>query len=134
MTDAVPLAEAARRVGVTPATLRRWAKAGVIEVGNNVQAIFGTQADALKTDINDALAGMPPAAVAVAVAERPVADATSATTKTRAATTKDFDVLAPVPGAVVALDPQAVQFGGDPIRPRRELVERRRTCDCVRRH
>ena len=25
-------------------------------------------------------------------------------------------------------------LGGDPIRPRRELVERRRTCDCVRRH
>ena len=37
-------------------------------------------------------------------------------------------------GAVVALDPQAVSLGGDPIRPRRELVERRRTCDCVRRH
>jgi hypothetical protein len=37
-------------------------------------------------------------------------------------------------GTFVALDPQAVQSWGDPIRPRRELVERRRTCDCVRRH
>lgn len=31
MSDTVTLAEAARRVGVTPATLRRWVKAGVIE-------------------------------------------------------------------------------------------------------
>jgi PTS system N-acetylglucosamine-specific IIC component len=27
----------------------------VIEVGNNVQAVFGTQAEALKNDINDVL-------------------------------------------------------------------------------
>src|SRR4051794_18570013 len=30
MSDGVSLAEAARRVGVTPATLRRWVKAGVV--------------------------------------------------------------------------------------------------------
>jgi adenylate cyclase len=35
MSETVTLAEAARRVGVTPATLRRWVKAGVIEADGN---------------------------------------------------------------------------------------------------
>jgi PTS system N-acetylglucosamine-specific IIC component len=34
----------------------------VIDVGNNVQAVFGTQAEALKNQINDALSDAPPAA------------------------------------------------------------------------
>ena len=42
--------------------LKQLGAAGVIEVGNNVQAIFGTQADSLKSDINAALAGPSPAA------------------------------------------------------------------------
>jgi N-acetylglucosamine PTS system EIICBA or EIICB component len=40
---------------VDQARLRALGAAGVIEVGNNVQAVFGTQAEALKTEINDAL-------------------------------------------------------------------------------
>jgi PTS system N-acetylglucosamine-specific IIC component len=35
--------------------LRLLGAAGVIEIGNNVQAVFGTQAEALKSEINDAL-------------------------------------------------------------------------------
>lgn len=35
--------------------LRALGAAGVIEVGNNVQAVFGTQAEALKNEINEAL-------------------------------------------------------------------------------
>ena len=35
--------------------LKSLGAAGVIEVGNSVQAVFGTQAEALKNDINDAL-------------------------------------------------------------------------------
>jgi PTS system N-acetylglucosamine-specific IIC component len=35
--------------------LRLLGAAGVIEIGNNVQAVFGTQAEALKNEINDAL-------------------------------------------------------------------------------
>ena len=31
----------------------------MVEVGNNVQAIFGTQADALKNDINNTLVANP---------------------------------------------------------------------------
>jgi PTS system N-acetylglucosamine-specific IIC component len=35
--------------------LRGLGAAGVIEVGNSVQAVFGTQAEALKNEITDAL-------------------------------------------------------------------------------
>ncbi|WP_116113449.1 PTS transporter subunit EIIC [Austwickia chelonae] len=40
---------------VDKARLKVLGAAGVIEVGNNVQAVFGVQADALKSDINAAL-------------------------------------------------------------------------------
>ena len=40
---------------VDQARLKSLGAAGVIEVGNNVQAVFGTQAEALKNDINDVL-------------------------------------------------------------------------------
>ena len=40
---------------VDQARLRSLGAAGVIEVGNNVQAVFGTQAEALKNDIKDVL-------------------------------------------------------------------------------
>ena len=40
---------------VDKARLKALGAAGVIEVGNNVQAVFGTQAEALKNDIKDAL-------------------------------------------------------------------------------
>ncbi|MDT5340383.1 MAG: N-acetylglucosamine system or component [Mycobacterium sp.] len=40
---------------VDQARLKSLGAAGVIEVGNNVQAVFGTQAEALKNDITDVL-------------------------------------------------------------------------------
>jgi PTS system N-acetylglucosamine-specific IIC component len=40
---------------VDQARLRSLGAAGVVEVGNSVQAVFGTQADALKNDIKDIL-------------------------------------------------------------------------------
>ena len=40
---------------VDKARLKALGAAGVIEVGNNVQAVFGTQAEALKNDIKDVL-------------------------------------------------------------------------------
>jgi PTS system N-acetylglucosamine-specific IIC component len=40
---------------VDQARLKALGAAGVIEVGNNVQAVFGTQAEALKNDITDVL-------------------------------------------------------------------------------
>jgi PTS system N-acetylglucosamine-specific IIC component len=40
---------------VDQARLKSLGAAGVIEVGNSVQAVFGTDAEALKNDINDVL-------------------------------------------------------------------------------
>lgn len=47
--------EVADPTKVDQARLRALGAAGVIEVGNNVQAVFGTQAEVLKNEINDAL-------------------------------------------------------------------------------
>ena len=47
--------EVADKTKVDQARLKALGAAGVIEVGNNVQAIFGTQAEALKNDIKDIL-------------------------------------------------------------------------------
>lgn len=47
--------EVADKGAVDAAALRALGAAGVIEVGNNVQAIFGTQADGLKDEIRAAL-------------------------------------------------------------------------------
>ena len=65
--------EVADKSKVDQPRLRALGAAGVIEVGNNVQAVFGTQAEALKNQINDAIAGAPPAAAA-APAAAPAAD------------------------------------------------------------
>ena len=47
--------EVADPTKVDQARLKSLGAAGVIEVGNNVQAVFGTQAEALKNDITDVL-------------------------------------------------------------------------------
>jgi PTS system N-acetylglucosamine-specific IIC component len=47
--------EVADKSKVDQARLKALGAAGVIEVGNNVQAVFGTQAGALKNDIKDVL-------------------------------------------------------------------------------
>ncbi|WP_068271223.1 PTS transporter subunit EIIC [Aldersonia kunmingensis] len=47
--------EVADKDKVDQTRLKALGAAGVIEVGNNVQAVFGTQSEALKEEINDAL-------------------------------------------------------------------------------
>src|SRR6185436_10068369 len=47
--------EVADRSKVDQARLKRLGAAGVVEVGNNVQAVFGTNAEALKNDIIEIL-------------------------------------------------------------------------------
>ncbi len=77
-----------------------------MEVGQNVQAVFGPRADALKTEINAALARgpRPGGGATVATEERPSIDGADAGTTTGAgATAGTTAVLAPVPGRVVAL-------------------------------
>ena len=49
--------EVADKDKVDEARLKALGAAGVIEVGNNVQAVFGTQAEILKGEIKDAMAG-----------------------------------------------------------------------------
>ena len=55
--------EVADKDKVDKARLKALGAAGVIEVGNNVQAIFGTQAEILKGEITDAMAGPAPVVV-----------------------------------------------------------------------
>jgi N-acetylglucosamine PTS system EIICBA or EIICB component len=47
--------EVADKGKVDQGRLKKLGAAGVIEVGNNVQAVFGTQAEALKNQIKDVL-------------------------------------------------------------------------------
>ncbi len=122
--------EVADKSQVDKARLRALGAAGVIEVGNNVQAIFGTQAESLKSDINDALEGPAPAPTAVApAAAAPAAPVPNApVVESRTGTTTS--VLAPARGRAVALanvpDPtfaQGIVGYGAAIDPPREIVD-----------
>ncbi len=87
--------EVADKALVDKRALKSLGAAGVIEVGNNVQAIFGTQAEALKNDIKDTLAGTPVAPTRSAASPAPAPTGGGVATATR--------VLAPVRGRAVAL-------------------------------
>lgn len=117
--------EVADKDQVNKARLKALGAAGVIEVGNNVQAIFGTQAELLKNDIKDAMAGPAPAQVPVNEPE-PVAAAPAAPAGTGSRT----PILAPVPGRAVPLqqvpDPtfaQGIVGNGAAIDPPREIID-----------
>ena len=47
--------EVADKTKVDQARLKALGAAGVLEIGNSVQAVFGTQSEALKNDIKDVL-------------------------------------------------------------------------------
>ncbi|MFT3971514.1 MAG: glucose PTS transporter subunit IIA [Micropruina sp.] len=92
--------EVADKALVDQARLKQLGAAGVIEVGNNVQAIFGTQAEALKNDILSAIATNPSGpAVAVDTSAPAPAEAAPAA----AAAVEPTTILAPVPGRPVPL-------------------------------
>jgi len=121
--------EVADKALVNKPRLKALGAAGVIEVGNNVQAIFGTQAEALKSDINDALDGpVPEPADVPAVAEPAAVAPTAAVEDSR--TGNRTSVLAPVRGRAVALanvpDPtfaQGIVGHGAAIDPPREVID-----------
>ena len=122
--------EVADKNQVDKARLKALGAAGVMEVGNNVQAVFGTQAELLKNDIKDALAGPAPAAEPVAepVAEPAPAAPMPAPAATHAA--RSTTVLAPLRGRAVPLgqvpDPtfaQGIVGLGAAIDPPREVVD-----------
>jgi N-acetylglucosamine PTS system EIICBA or EIICB component len=72
--------EVADKNKVDQPRLKALGAAGVIEVGNNVQAVFGTQAEALKNQIKDAMAGAAPGGDVggTATATAPVAESSKA--------------------------------------------------------
>lgn len=122
--------EVADKAQVDQARLKALGAAGVVEVGNNVQAIFGTQAEILKGDILNAMAASPNGpAVAVdttapAVVEAAPDGGVAATTATATA------ILAPVAGRPVALRDvpdatfaQGIVGYGMAIDPPREVVD-----------
>lgn len=91
--------------------------ADVMEVGNNVQAVFGTQSDALKDEINATLAEAPPVATPV---EAPVEPVVAGPTLVRA----------PVPGRAIDLSqvPDKTFAGGSvgpglAIEPTADIIE-----------
>ncbi len=92
--------EVADKAFVDQGRLKALGAAGVIEVGNNVQAIFGTQADALKSDINAVLEGADLAGLAEPEPE-PASEPVVADQETPATTTTA--VVAPVPGRATPL-------------------------------
>ncbi len=109
--------------------LKALGAAGVIEVGNNVQAIFGTQAEALKSDINDALDGPVPVPADIPAVAEPVAAVPSAPVEnSRIGSTTS--ILALVRGRAVLLaqvpDPtfaQGIVGFGAAMDPPREVVD-----------
>lgn len=120
--------EVADKADVDKARLKALGAAGVIEVGNNVQAIFGTQADALKSDINAALAHEAPSPQAqdvvgsAAVSSAPAGAASGGSVRT--------EIAAPVPGAVVAMAQvpdatfaQGIVGHGVAVDPPRQIVD-----------
>ena len=121
--------EVADTTKVDKPRLKALGAAGVIEVGSNVQAIFGTQAELLKNDIKDALEGPAPAAPlppAAPVATAPVPSAAAKDSRTGTSTT----VLAPVRGRAVSLqmvpDPtfaQGIVGHGAAIDPPQEVID-----------
>jgi len=127
--------EVADKAAVHHGQLKALGAAGVIEVGNNVQAIFGAQADGLKHEILAALAGPAPAAPVAApvpvAAPEPVAAAPAVAVAAAPAPAKaPTTILAPVRGRTVALTevPDAtfaaeIMGSGIAIDPPREVVE-----------
>ncbi|MCW3159214.1 glucose PTS transporter subunit IIA [Micropruina sonneratiae] len=114
---------------VDQARLKALGAAGVIEVGNNVQAIFGTQADALKNDINEALAANP-AGPAVEAPEVTTDGSVPASVPAVPATSAALTIVAPIPGRPVALRDvpdatfaQGIVGYGLAIDPPREVVD-----------
>jgi PTS system N-acetylglucosamine-specific IIC component len=125
--------EVADKAQVDKARLKALGAAGVIEVGNNVQAIFGTQAELLKGDILDAMAGPAPVAAPVDepvadVVVEPVAVAPAAPAAVRKV--GSTPILAPIRGRAVPMaqvpDPtfaQGIVGHGAAIDPPREIVD-----------
>ncbi|WP_025690602.1 glucose-specific PTS transporter subunit IIBC [Paenibacillus zanthoxyli] len=63
--------EVKEKANVDKNRLKKLGASGVLEVGNNVQAIFGTRSDTIKSQMQDVIAGRTPAAAPVNAAPQP---------------------------------------------------------------
>ncbi|AKG33982.1 glucose-specific PTS transporter subunit IIBC [Paenibacillus durus] len=63
--------EVKEKTNVDKNRLKKLGASGVLEVGNNVQAIFGTRSDTIKSQIQDVIAGRTPAAAPVDATPQP---------------------------------------------------------------
>ncbi|WP_369685151.1 glucose PTS transporter subunit IIA [Corynebacterium glyciniphilum] len=98
--------EVADKSTVDKGALQTLGAAGVMEVGNNVQAVFGTQSDVLKDEIKAALAGPAPAESPAPVTEpvvAPVEQETATEVAEADALPEPTLVRAPVQGRTVTL-------------------------------
>jgi PTS system N-acetylglucosamine-specific IIC component len=102
--------EVSDRAAVDKARLHALGAAGVMEVGDNVQAVFGTTSETLKDEIRAALAGAAPASTsdsdsAPVVPAPPSQDAASSDSAAQATEAAAGPVLvrSPIPGRTVAL-------------------------------
>ena len=124
--------EVADKALVDKPRLKALGAAGVMEVGNNVQAIFGTQADGLKSEIQAAIAQSPtvPTVAVAASAPTQAVDAGAAPAASAPLVVGTTTVLAPVRGTIVPLTSvpdqtfaQGLVGHGVAIDPPREVVE-----------
>jgi N-acetylglucosamine PTS system EIICBA or EIICB component len=118
--------EVADKKGVDQTALRALGAAGVMEVGNNVQAVFGPQADVLKEEMRAALDQAP----APAASPADTRSTTSPEQATPAAAPSVTPVLAPFAGRIVPLEEvpdatfaKALVGPGVAIDPPHETVE-----------
>jgi PTS system D-glucosamine-specific IIC component len=84
--------------GVDKNRLKKLGASGVLEVGNNVQAIFGTRSDTIKSQIQDVINGKTPAATPVTAAPKPEEEQQAG--ETGEAIIKE-DIVSPVNGELV---------------------------------
>ena len=126
--------EVADKDKVDKARLKALGAAGVIEVGNNVQAIFGTQAEILKGEITDAMAGPIPVVVAPPVPDTPASVTAPATSHPNepamGRNAEVTEVLVPIRGRAVPMQqvPDPTFAGGHvgpgaAIDPPHEIVD-----------
>ncbi|WP_019639866.1 glucose-specific PTS transporter subunit IIBC [Paenibacillus fonticola] len=79
--------------------LKNLGASGVLEVGNNVQAIFGTRSDTIKTQIGDIMSGKTPATLPAVTAEKPAEVEQQAAEEGKAII--DEDIVMPASGELM---------------------------------
>ncbi|WP_339247424.1 glucose-specific PTS transporter subunit IIBC [Paenibacillus sp. FSL R10-2796] len=88
------------KAGVDKNRLKKLGASGVLEVGNNVQAIFGTRSDTIKSQIQDVINGKTPAASEAPVVVAPEPEEEQQAGEAGEAIIKE-DIVSPVNGELL---------------------------------